>query len=48
MGLSGGTHIALRAVKEHPENYHALINMAQVVTDGSEQDALMYDSMTRE
>ena len=45
MGFSGGTHIALRAAREHPENYCALINMAQVVTDGPEQDALIYDFM---
>ena len=47
MGFSGGTHIALRAAGEHPENYHALINMAQVVTDGPERDVLMYDFMKR-
>lgn len=47
MGFSGGTHIALRAAREHPENYYALINMAQAVTDGSERDALMYDFMKR-
>ena len=45
MGFSGGTHIALRAAQTHPENYYALINMAQAVTDGSEQDSLMYDFM---
>ena len=45
MGFSGGTHISLQAVREHPENYHALINMAQAVTDGSERDALMYEFM---
>ena len=47
MGFSGGTHIALQAAREHPEDYYALINMAQVVTDGPEQDALMYDFMKR-
>ena len=47
MGFSGGTHIALRAAEEHPENYYALINMAQAVTDGPERDALMYDFMKR-
>ena len=45
MGFSGGTHISLLAAREHPENYHALINMAQAVTDGPERDALMYDFM---
>ena len=45
MGFSGGTHISLLAAREHPENYYALINMAQAVTDGPERDALMYDSM---
>ncbi|MCR5603550.1 MAG: alpha/beta hydrolase [Lachnospiraceae bacterium] len=47
MGFSGGTHISLLAAREHPEDYYALINMAQVVTDGPEQDALMYDFMKR-
>ena len=45
MGFSGGTHIALRAAAEHPENYYALINMAQCVTDGPDCDVLMYDFM---
>ncbi len=47
MGFSGGTHISLLAAQEHPENYYALINMAQVVTDGPERDTLMYDFMKR-
>lgn len=47
MGFSGGAHISLRAVEAHPENYYALINMAQPVTDGPEQDALMYEFMRR-
>lgn len=47
MGFSGGTHISLLTAREHPENYYALINMAQVVTDGPERDALMYDFMKR-
>ena len=47
MGFSGGAHISLRAVEAHPENYYALINMAQPVTDGPEQDALMYGFMRR-
>ena len=47
MGFSGGTHISLLAAQEHPENYYALINMAQAVTDGPERDALMYDYMKR-
>ena len=29
MGFSGGSHIALRCAKNHPEDYYALINMAQ-------------------
>ena len=45
MGFSGGTHISLLAAREHPENYYALINMAQAITDGPERDALMYDFM---
>ena len=45
MGFSGGTHIALRAAAEHPEDYHALINMAQTVTDSYENDTLMYSFM---
>ncbi len=45
MGFSGGTHIALRAAKAHPEKYHALINMAQCVTDGTDNDDLMYRFM---
>ena len=47
MGFSGGTHISLMAAREHPENYYALINMAQAVTDGPERDALMHDFMKR-
>ena len=45
MGFSGGTHIALRAAKAHPEDYYALINMAQCVTDGTDCDTIMYDFM---
>ena len=45
MGFSGGTHIALRAAKAHPEDYYALINMAQCITDSSDCDQLMYDFM---
>ena len=45
MGFSGGTHIALRAAKSHPEDYHALINMAQCVTDGPDNDTLIYNFM---
>ncbi len=47
MGFSGGTHISLLAARKHPENYHALINMAQCVTDGAERDALMYEFMKK-
>ena len=45
MGFSGGTHFALRAAKEYPEDYIALINMAQVVTDSYERDTIMYGFM---
>lgn len=45
MGFSGGSHIAIRAVKEHPENYYAYIGMAQCVTDSDENDTLMYNFM---
>lgn len=47
MGFSGGAHISLQAAREYPENYYALINMAQPVTDGPERDALMYEFMRR-
>ena len=45
MGFSGGTHIALRAAQQHPEDYYAYIGMAQVVTDSDEMTELMYDYM---
>ena len=45
MGFSGGTHIALREVQRHPENYYAYIGMAQVVTDSEENDTIMYNYM---
>lgn len=45
MGFSGGSHIALREVERHPENYYAYIGMAQVVTDSEENDTLMYEFM---
>ena len=47
MGFSGGSAIALRVAAEHPENYIALIDMAQCVTNGSERDTLMYDFMKK-
>ena len=47
MGFSGGTHIALREVSRHPENYYAYIGMAQCVTDSYENDTLMYDFMKK-
>lgn len=47
MGFSGGSHIALRAVKENPDNYYAYIGMAQVVTDSDENDTLMYNFMKK-
>ena len=45
MGFSGGTHIALREVQRHSENYYAYIGMAQCVTDSEENDTLMYEFM---
>ncbi len=45
MGFSGGTHIALKEVQRHPEDYYAYIGMAQCVTDSEENDTLMYDFM---
>jgi len=45
MGFSGGSHIALRAAKAHPEDYYALINMAHCVTDGPDNDTLIYNFM---
>ena len=45
MGFSGGSHIALRAVQRHPENYYAYIGMAQCVTDSEENDTIMYSFM---
>jgi len=45
MGFSGGTKIAVRAAVEYPELYYAYIGMAQLVTDSSENDQLMYDFM---
>ena len=47
MGFSGGTHIALREVHRHPENYYAYIGMAQTVTDTEENDTLMYEFMRK-
>ena len=48
MGFSGGTHIALREVKRHPENYIAYIGMAQCVTDSPDNDTIMYNYMKDE
>ena len=48
MGFSGGTQIGIRAAKDYPENYYAYIGMAQVVTDSSERDQLMYNFMKDE
>ncbi len=45
MGFSGGTHIALREVTRHPENYVAYIGMAQCVTDSTDNDTLIYGFM---
>lgn len=45
MGFSGGTHLSLGAAYQHPEDYYALINMAQCITDSYENDTLMYNFM---
>lgn len=45
MGFSGGSHIALRAAKEYPDDFYAVIGMAQVVTDSGENDTLIYNFM---
>ena len=45
MGFSGGSRIAINAAKKYPELFYAYIGMAQVVTDSSERDQLMYDFM---
>lgn len=45
MGFSGGSRIAINAVKKYPNLFYAYIGMAQVVTDLSERDQLMYDYM---
>lgn len=47
MGFSGGSKIALKTVKEYPEDYYAYIGMAQCVTDSSENDTLMYEFMKK-
>ena len=47
MGFSGGTHIALKAAEKYPEDYVALIQMAQAVTDSDERDTLMYNFMNK-
>ena len=48
MGFSGGTHIGLMAAEKYPEDYYAYIGMAQVVTDSTERDKLMYEFMKDE
>ena len=45
MGFSGGSKIAINAVKKYPNNYYAYIGMAQVVTNNYENDTLMYNFM---
>ena len=45
MGFSGGTHLALRAAERYPEDYIAMIGMAQCVTDSAECDTIMYSFM---
>jgi pimeloyl-ACP methyl ester carboxylesterase len=45
MGFSGGCHLAIQAVKQHPENYHAYFAISQVVAHGPEMDTLMYQFM---
>ena len=46
--FSGGTQLGIKAAKENPDDYFAYIGMAQVVTDSSERDKLMYDFMKDE
>lgn len=48
MGFSGGTKIGLNAALKYPDDYYAYIGMAQVVTDSSERDKLMYNFMKNE
>ena len=48
MGFSGGTHIGIMAAEKYPEDYYAYIGMAQVVTDSTERDKLMYEFMKDE
>lgn len=45
MGFSGGTHIALEAVSNHPEDYYAYFAMAQAVTSNNDRDTIMYNFM---
>lgn len=45
MGFSGGSHIALRAAAMYPEDYIAVIGMAQCVTDSPEEDTIIYNFM---
>lgn len=47
MGFSGGTHIALQAVKKYPESYHAYFAMAQVVCSNSDNDTEIYNFMKK-
>lgn len=47
MGFSGGTHIALEAARNHPEDYYAYIGMAQTVCKDEDNDTLMYDFMKK-
>ncbi len=47
MGFSGGSHIALKAAQQYPEDYYAYIGMAQVVTDSDERTKFMYDFMKK-
>lgn len=45
MGFSGGTRIAVEVIKKYPEDYFAYIGMAQVVTDNTDRDTIMYNFM---
>lgn len=48
MGFSGGSRIGISAAEKYPEDYYAYIGMAQVVTDSTDRDKLMYDFMKSE
>lgn len=45
MGFSGGSKIAIDVAQKYPDLFYAYIGMAQVVSDSSARDQLMYDFM---